>query len=172
MKKKLCLLTIGLCILTLLTGCENPNNNDLDSSKNNVNDNNTNSEVQNNQESNETKSEKMILKVDKRDIEIVIYDTEVGRNIKSRLPYRATVSNGGVDLCGDAGKDIKFSDAESTRKSNAGDIMYIKNGNYFSIFLIDYDNQNDAFKIGEIVNEEDIDYLKNNISTATVEIIK
>ena len=125
-----------------------------------------------NNQNNSMDETSMTLKVNDKEIEIIIYDTEVGKDISGRLPYKAKVSNSGIDLCGDAGKGIKFSDTELTRKSNAGDIMYIKNGNYFSIFLTDYNNQNDAYKIGKIKNKEDTEYLKNNTSTVTIEIIK
>lgn len=131
-----------------------------------------NNQDNNNQEHTSNQETNMTLKVNDKEIDIIIYDTIVGQDIINRAPYKVTVNNSGINLCGDAGEDIKFSSNESTKKSNAGDIMYIKNGNYFSIFLTDYNNQNGAYKIGKIKNKEDIEYLKENTSTITIEIIK
>ena len=84
-----------------------------------------NQEETSNQDNNNMEETAMKLKVDNKEIDIVVYDTEVGKDILSRLPYKATISNSGVDLCGDAGKNIKFDNNELTRKVNKGDIVYL-----------------------------------------------
>lgn len=180
MKKKtliiVCIIVIiiGIFAFIFLANRKDANENTINNQDNmavNSQEEKNNTEIANNEVSNIERTN-MKLKVNDKEIDIVIYDTEVGKDILSRLPYKATISNSGIDLCGDAGKDIKYSENELTTIANKGDIMYIDDGNYFSIFLMDYTTKRDCARIGKIVNVEDVDYLNDNTSTVTIEISK